>query len=101
MHYTNKHILTQKLGNNTFAWDTRITKYEQSPTLTIPALIDGTIADVRVGTEIVFEEIENGILRSCVGLEHFVRLHHCDEGSNPANTQDVPDSFAGSLRASR
>jgi hypothetical protein len=74
MHYANKQILTQKLGNNAFAWDERTTKYEQSPTLTIPSRIDGTLDDLRIGTEIVFEEVENGTLRSCMGLENFVQI---------------------------
>ena len=80
---------------------TRMTKYEQSPTLIIPALIDGTLDDVRIGSEIVFEEVENGTLRSCVGLRNFVRLRHCDEGSNPANKKDIPIIILGSLRTSR
>ena len=75
MHYKNKQILTQKLGNNAFAWDERTAEYGQSPILTIPALIDGTVDDVRIGSDIVFEEIENGKLRPCVGLENFVRLN--------------------------
>lgn len=75
MHYKNKQILTQKLGNNAFAWDERTAEYGQSPILTIPALIDGTVDDVRIGSEIVFEEVEGGTLRSCVGLENFVRLN--------------------------
>ena len=74
MHYKNKQLLTQQLSNNAFAWDARMTKYKQSPTLNIPALMDWTIDDVRVGSDIVFEEIEDGKLRSCVGLENFVQL---------------------------
>jgi hypothetical protein len=74
MHYQNKQILDQKLGNNAFAWDERIEKYGRSPTLMIPAVIDGTLDDVQIGTDIVFEEQEDGILRSCVGLENFVQL---------------------------
>lgn len=74
MHYANKQILNQNLGNNAFAWDERTAEYGQSPILTIPALIDGTLDDVKIGSQIVFEEIENGILRSCVGLENFVQL---------------------------
>lgn len=101
MHYQNKQLLTQKLGNNTFAWDERIVKYGQSPTLTIPALIDGTIDDVKIGSEIIFEEIENEEIRSCVGLENFVWLRHCDEGNNPVDKKDVPNNFPGSLHTSR
>jgi hypothetical protein len=74
MHYKNKQILDQKLGNNVFAWAERTMKYGSSPTLTIPTLIEGKIDDVRIGTKVVFEEIENGTLRSCVGLENFVQL---------------------------
>ena len=74
MHYHNKQLLTQNLGNNAFAWEERTTKYGSSPTLTIPALVDGTVDDVKIGSTISFEEVENGILRSCVGLENFVQL---------------------------
>ncbi len=101
MHYNNKQLLTQQLGNNAFAWERRCLEYTRDPILHIPALIDGTLDDVRIGEDIVFEEIEDGKLKSCVGLENFVRLRHCDEGSNPANTQVVPDSFPGSRCASR
>ena len=65
MHYKNKQILDQPLGNNTFAWERRRLEYSRDPILHIPALIDGTLDDVRIGTDIVFEEIEDGILRSC------------------------------------
>jgi hypothetical protein len=74
MHYRNKQILTQKLGNNAFAWERRRLEYTRDPILHIPRLIDGTLDDVRIGTEIVFEEVENGTLRSCMGMENFVRL---------------------------
>jgi hypothetical protein len=74
MTYTTRRILTAPLGNNAFAWDARTEQYGSSPTLVIPACIDGTLDDVRVGTDIVFAEIEDGVLRSCVGLENFVRI---------------------------
>jgi UPF0489 domain len=74
MHYKNKQLLTQQLGNNAFAWERRHLEYSRDPILHIPALIDGSIDDVRVGSDIVFEEIEDGYLRSCVGLENFVQL---------------------------
>jgi hypothetical protein len=74
MQYQNKKLLTQKLGNNAFAWKRRRLEYTRNPILHIPGLIDGTLDDVKIGSQIVFEEIENGILRSCVGLENFVQL---------------------------
>ena len=75
MHYRDKQILTHNLGNNAFAWDERIAKYGGSPTLTIPALLNGTIDDVRIGSEVVFEEVEDGELRACVGIEKFVQIN--------------------------
>lgn len=74
MHYRNKQLLDQNLGNNAFAWDERTLKYGQSPILTIPACIEWTLADVRIWEDIVFEEMEDDILRSCVGLENFVQI---------------------------
>jgi hypothetical protein len=80
MHYQNKQILRENLGNNSFAWDERLARYSHSPTLTIPSLIDGTLDDVRVGEDIVFEEMEDGVLRSCAGLANFIRIS-LDENS--------------------
>ncbi len=74
MHYQNKQALTHKLGNNAFAWDERTMKYGSSPTLTIAAVIYGTLDDIKIGSDIVFEEIENEKLTSCVGLDNFVQL---------------------------
>jgi hypothetical protein len=74
MSYSKKIVLNQNLSNNAFAWDERTAEYRRSPTLAIPAVINGKIDDVRIGSDIVFEEVENGKLRSCVGLESFVRL---------------------------
>jgi hypothetical protein len=99
--YSQSHILIENLGNNSFAWDERTHAYGHSPALTIPGLIDGTLSDVRIGEDIVFEEMEDGILRSCTGLRNFVRLRHCDEGSNPVSKIDIPNIVPGSLRASR
>jgi UPF0489 domain len=72
--YSQSHFLTENLGNNSFAWDERTHAYGHSPTLTIPGLIDGTLDDVRIGEDIVFEEMEDGVLRSCKGLWNFVNI---------------------------
>ena len=74
MWYKTKSILTQKLWNNAFAWEERVIKYSKSPTLTVAAIKNGIVDDVRVGTNTVFEEVENRKLRSCIGLENFVRI---------------------------
>lgn len=72
--YNQKRILTEKSWNNAFAWDERMRKYGISPTLTLPSLIDGTLDDVMEWDDIVFEEMEDGALRSCRWLQHFVRI---------------------------
>jgi UPF0489 domain len=74
MHYRDKQVLTEPVGNNAFAWKERITKCGWSPSLVIPSLIDGTLDDIKIWSDIVFEEIEDGEIRSCVGLENFVQL---------------------------
>lgn len=74
MSYREKKILTETSWNNAFAWEERMRKYGTTPTLTIPSLIDGTLDDIREWDDIVFEEMEDGVLRSCRWLEHFVRL---------------------------
>lgn len=66
--------LVEPRGNNAFAWDERQAKYGVPPTLTVPSLISGTLDDVHPGTDIVFADVENGELRSCTGLAHFVEL---------------------------
>ncbi len=74
MNYLSKNILTENTGNNAFAWEMRTERHKKSPTLIIPSIIDGTIEDIKIGTDIVFEETENKELRSCYGLENFVKI---------------------------
>ncbi len=47
-------------------------------TLFIPKIIDGTLDDVTIGDNIVFADEENGKLRECRGLSHFVRTQFRD-----------------------
>lgn len=77
--YCKKQILTETSWNNTFAWEERMRKYGTTPTLTIPSLIDGTLDDVREWDDIVFEEMEDGVLRSCKWLQYFVRIIKNDD----------------------
>ena len=74
MPYQTNKILTEKLWNNAFAWEERALKYKKSPILNIPSLIEGSIWDVKIGKEIAFEEVENGKLKSCKGLQNFVHI---------------------------
>jgi hypothetical protein len=75
MKYTQEFILSEKAGNNLFAWDERVKLYGKPPTLTIPALIEWALNHVQVGEDVVFEEIENSVLKSCTGLKNFIRLN--------------------------
>jgi hypothetical protein len=78
MFYKNPYILREKLGNNAFAWEERCKIYNGYPILTIPSLIDWTLDDVKIWEDIVFEEIEDGVLRSCKWLQNFIRLSPSD-----------------------
>ncbi len=75
MDYSIPRTLQGCSWNNSFAWKEREEKYWYPPTLFIPSLIRGDISDVQIGDEVVFEEIEDGKLRSCVGLKHFVQIN--------------------------
>lgn len=77
--YSKKHVLTEPLGNNAFAWQKREALYGHSPTLSIPSLIDGTLDDINLWEDIVFEEMEDGVLRSCKGLQNFVRISESNQ----------------------
>ena len=70
MNYKNPHILQENVGNNVFSYNLRGSK-----SLYIPSLREGTLDDVIMGDEIVFEEQEDGILKSCKGLKNFIRLN--------------------------
>lgn len=74
MNYLNKNILTENTWNNAFAWERRRLEYAENPKLHVPAVIQGNIEDIKIWTDIVFEEVENKKLRSCYGLENFVKI---------------------------
>lgn len=73
MHFTysRKQILIENLWNNALSWDLR-KKWDKNPILTIPPLVYGNIEDIRIWDDIVFEEIEEGEIRSCKGLKNFI-----------------------------
>jgi len=67
--YQDPFYLTQKKGNNDFAWAER----GVNPQLYVPARKQGSFEDVRLGDQIVFADLdENGELQKCTGLESFV-----------------------------
>ncbi len=67
--YKKSFYITRPVSNNFFSFEKR-----KEPKLFVPPLIDGNIDDARVGNHIVFEDFDdNGILRSCKGLEQFIK----------------------------
>lgn len=70
MNYTSSYILREKKGNNAFSYELR----GENPCLTIPRLVKWNIEDISIGEDIVFEEIENGVLRSCTGVRNFIQF---------------------------
>ncbi|MBU0981989.1 UPF0489 family protein [Patescibacteria group bacterium] len=68
-YYQNSFYLTGRRGNNAFAWDVR----GEEPRLYVPALVSGRLEDLELGDEVVFEDVDEGRLRSCKGLRNFVR----------------------------
>ncbi|MFN7161242.1 MAG: UPF0489 family protein [Candidatus Gracilibacteria bacterium] len=73
-YYKENTILAANAGNNAFSYDDREKIIGRKPSLIVPSIMNGTINDVCVGEDIVFEEVEEGILKSCRGLRKFVRI---------------------------
>lgn len=70
--YDRPFQITDNLSNNAFSFDKR-----KEPRIWVPDITDGDLDDVEVGDRVVFEDFdEHGILRSCAGLKHFVRMAH-------------------------
>jgi hypothetical protein len=68
--YSEPFRIEGPLGNNALSYDRR----GRAPSLWVPSLLNGTIADVTPGDRVVFEDVdEHGVLHSCIGLSHLVR----------------------------
>jgi hypothetical protein len=72
--YEKNYYLETPVSNNQFSFDLRRQALGVTPKLFIPRLVDGTIEDLREGTEIVFEDFDGGQLKRCRGLERFVKM---------------------------
>lgn len=72
--YQRPFYLTAPVGNNAFAYEARSKAYGGGPRLYVSSLVEGGLGDMQEGKEVVFEDLnEEGMLHSCVGLNHFVR----------------------------
>ena len=68
--YRDPFWIDAAVGNNAFSFSQR----GAHPRIFVPSLTAGTMADVKPGGEIAFEEVDDdGRLRSCRGLAHLVR----------------------------
>lgn len=66
--YREPFFITDPVSNNAFNFERRVNKR-----LYVPKLVEGAVADVRIGREVVFEDFDDdGKLHTCVGLENFV-----------------------------
>jgi len=76
MHFYHEPLRqTEPVGNNAIAYDQRMALWSQGK-LFLPPLIDGTIDDLTLGENIVFEEVEDEKLISCKGLQNLLRISH-------------------------
>lgn len=67
--YDQPFYITQKVSNNAFNCEKRPHKK-----LYVPQLVEGTVDDVRLGAEIVFEDFnDEQNLHTCTGLEKFIK----------------------------
>lgn len=68
--YEEPFWITEACGNNAFSYEQR----GPQPRLYVPALREGSLEDVVLGNEVVFEDVdEHGVLQSCRGLEALLR----------------------------
>lgn len=68
--YNNFFYITGNISNNAFGFSLR-----KNPKIYVPSLIEGSLDDVTIGENIVFEEFnEENTLISCKGLKNFVKI---------------------------
>jgi len=68
--YSQPFQIDGPVGNNALSYARRGT----SPALWVPSLLNGTLEDVRPGSNVAFEDVDEfDVLQSCPGLSHLVR----------------------------
>jgi len=72
--YSQTYILREKVWNNLLSFERRKELSKREPYITIPSMIQWSIDDVEIWNEVVFEEVENGVLKSCIWLKNFVQI---------------------------
>ncbi len=73
MFYQKPFYITEPLSNNAFDFAAR-QQINPHPQIYVPSLIEGDLADLKIGQQIVFEaQDDNGNLQSCRGLQNFLK----------------------------
>ena len=67
--YDKPFYIIENHGNNAFSYEER-----ENPRLFVPAVIEGGFGDLQIGKEVAFEDFDDGKLKSCVGIESFVKM---------------------------
>ena len=67
--------ITDPTGNNEFHYNERIGLWSEGK-IFITNIIQGSLDDLEEWSEIVFEEIENGQVKSCTWLKHFLQTEY-------------------------
>ena len=78
--YQHPFHLTDKISNNAFSFEER-----ENPKLYVPKVIEGTLKDVKIGDQVVFEDFDHNpagtqYLASCIGLKNLVKTIHPQTG---------------------
>lgn len=79
--YQKSFLITKPVSNNAFNFEKR-----PNPKIYVPAIKKGTIQDVKLGEEIVFEDFDDwGKLNSCKGLKDFIKT-----SGTSTSAQNIP-----------
>lgn len=73
--YSIPTYINSPIGNNTFSYEER-KKLWSTGKVYIPSLIQSTLADLQIGSEVCFEEVLDGKIISCIWLKNFVQLDY-------------------------
>ena len=76
-YYKEPVLITEPVGNNAISFDERKLLGSEGK-IYVPAIISGVIDNVVLGDKIVFEEVNDGKLVSCAGLQALVMCTHHD-----------------------
>ncbi|MFA7717979.1 MAG: UPF0489 family protein [Candidatus Absconditabacterales bacterium] len=73
--YPTGTFIHEPLGNNDFSYPERLALSSRGK-IYVPDLIQGTLDDLEIGSEIAFEEVVDGKLITCKGLKHFLQIDY-------------------------